>query len=127
MSATTHLVEGALVSLDLAWDTEPLLCRVSAFSHDDVLLAPTSPPDLLQRGALSRSEDSYLLPDTSPDLLALPCRPSGPNEAGDVVARITDGIRLGQRRMLSRADLVLPTTVTALDESGEPGGESWTR
>jgi c-di-GMP-binding flagellar brake protein YcgR len=41
------------------------------------------------------------------------------------VAEITDQFRLGQRRMFSRADLVLPATVTPLDGAGQPAGEPW--
>src|SRR5438046_853312 len=116
----THFVEGALATLDLAWDTEPLLCRVVAFGRDDVLLAPHKALDGLQQAALRRGEDAYLLLDAGSDLRALRCRPSSLTEAGDVVALITDGIRLGQRRMFSRADLVLPTSVTPLGGAGEP-------
>lgn len=119
MRATpTHFVEGALASLDLAWDTQPLLCRVVAFGREVVVLAPHRALDVLQLEALTRGEDAYLLLDAGSDLRALRCRPSTVTEAGDVVAQITDGIRLGQRRMFSRADLVVPTTVTPLD--GEP-------
>lgn len=121
MRATpTHFVEGALASLDLAWDTQPLLCRVIAFGRDDVVLAPDGALDVSQQEALTREEDAYLLLDAGSDLRALRCRPSTVTEAGDVVAQITDGIRLGQRRIFSRADLVVPTTVTPVDGAGEP-------
>jgi hypothetical protein len=115
-----HFVEGALASLDLARDTQPLLCRIIAFGRDDVVLAPHGRLDLLQHDALTRGEDAYLLLDAGSDLRALRCRPSAVTDAGDVVAQITDGIRLGQRRMFSRADLVVPTTVAPLDGSGAP-------
>jgi hypothetical protein len=58
-----HFVEGALASLDLARDTQPLLCRIIAFGRDDVVLAPHGRLDLLQHDALTRGEDAYLLLD----------------------------------------------------------------
>jgi hypothetical protein len=121
----SQLVEGALVSLDVGREAEPLLCRIVAFGGDDVVLTPNTVPDADQELALTRGEESYLLLDAGNDLRALRCRPSKPTEAGDVVAEITDQFRLGQRRMFSRADLVLPAIVTPLDAAGAPAGESW--
>jgi PilZ domain-containing protein len=123
--AGSQLVEGALVSLDVGREAEPLLCRIVAFGGDDVVLAPKTEPDPDQQVALARGVESYLLLDAGNDVRALRCRPSKPTEAGDVVAEITDHFRLGQRRMFSRADLVLPVTVTPLDGAGQPAGEAW--
>ena len=123
--SSSQLVEGALVSLDVGRDAEPLLCRIVAFGGDDVVLAPKREPDIDQHAALTRRAESYLLLDAGNDLHALRCRPSKPDESGDVVAEITDQFRLGQRRMFSRADLVLPVTVTPLDGAGQPAGEAW--
>jgi hypothetical protein len=125
MAPSSQLVEGALVSLDVGSDAEPLLCRIVAFGGDDVVLAPNKTPDEDQQSALTRGAESYLLLDAGNDLHALRCKPSKPTEAGDVVAAITDQFRLGQRRMFSRADLVLPATVTPLDAEGQPAGEAW--
>src|SRR4051812_28409333 len=123
--SAAQLVEGALVSLDVGREAEPLLCRIVAFGGDDVVLHPRREPDEDQRIALERGAESYLLLDAGNDVRALRCKPSAPTEAGDVVAEITDQFRLGQRRMFSRADLVLPATVTPLDATGQPAGESW--
>jgi hypothetical protein len=123
--STAQLVEGALVSLDVGRDAEPLLCRIVAFGGDDVVLHPNKEPDADQQTALAHGVESYLLLDAGNDVRALRCKPSKPTEAGDVVAEITDQFRLGQRRMFSRADIVLPVTVTALDGAGQAVGESW--
>jgi len=123
--AGSQLVEGALVSLDLGREAAPLLCRIIAFGGDDVVLHPNAEPDVDQQVALAAGVESYLLLDAGNDVRALRCKPSMPNEAGDVVAEITDQFRLGQRRMFSRADLVLPVTVTALGGAGEAVGEAW--
>src|SRR4051794_34525160 len=123
--STAQLVEGALVSLDVGRDAEPLLCRIVAFGGDDVVLHPKKEPDVDQQTALEAGVESYLLLDAGNDVRALRCKPSQPTEAGDVVAEITDQFRLGQRRMFSRADIVLPVTVTALDATGQPAGDSW--
>jgi hypothetical protein len=125
MAPSSQLVEGALVSLDVGSDAEPLLCRIVAFGGDDVVLHPRTEPDVDQHAALALGEESYLLLDAGNDLHALRCRPSKPSEDGDVVVEITDHFRLGQRRMFSRADLVLPVTVTPLDDAGQPFGEAW--
>jgi hypothetical protein len=125
MPPSSQLVEGALVSLDVGSDAEPLLCRIVAFGGNDVVLAPNKAPDADQQTALTRGAESYLLLDAGNELHALRCKPSKPTEAGDVVAEITDHFRLGQRRMFSRADLVLPVTVTPLDDAGQPAGEAW--
>jgi hypothetical protein len=123
--AGSHLVEGALVSLDVGREAGPLLCRIIAFGGDDVVLQPNTEPDDDQQVALARGAESYLLLDAGNDVRALRCKPSRPTEAGDVVAEITDHFRLGQRRMFSRAELVLPATVTPLDGAGQPAGEAW--
>ena len=102
--SAAQLVEGALVSLDVGRDAEPLLCRIVAFGGDDVVLHPKREPDEDQQIALARGVESYLLLDAGNDVRALRCKPSKPTEAGDVVAEITDRFRLGQRRMFSRAD-----------------------
>jgi hypothetical protein len=121
----SQLVEGALVSLDVGSEAAPLLCRIVAFGGDDVVLAPNRQPDEEQLDALTRGDESYLLLDAGNDLHALRCKPSAPSADGDVVVVITDHFRLGQRRMFSRASLVLPATVTPLDAEGQPAGEAW--
>src|SRR3954462_14728646 len=118
--SNAQLVEGALVSLDVGPDAEPLLCRIVAFGGDNVVLAPRRTPDEDQQIALSQGVEAYLLVDAGNDVRALRCKPSQPTEAGDVVAAITDQFRLGQRRMFSRADLVLPGSVTPLDSGAPP-------
>src|SRR3954452_19984378 len=121
----SQLIEGALVSLDLGRDAQPLLCRILAFGGDDVVLGPTSPPDEEQRDVLSGDDEAYLLLDAGDDLRALRCVPAAPTAAGDVVAEITDRFRLGQRRMFSRVDMVVPATVTPLAADDTAAAEPW--
>jgi hypothetical protein len=123
--SSQQLVEGALVSLDLGRDAAPLLCRIVAFGGDDVVLGPTSALDHEQRAVLAGEAEAYLLLDAGDDLRALRCVPAPPSPAGDVVAHITDRFRLGQRRMFSRSDMVVPATVTSLAADDTPAAESW--
>ncbi len=121
----SQLVEGALVSVDIAADAQPLVCRVVAFGGDDVVLSPTAVPDGDQHAALERGGEAFLLLDGGNELRALRCRVTERTEQGDVVAEIVDPFRLGQRRTFSRAALVLPALVTPLGEGGKPAGETW--
>jgi hypothetical protein len=122
----SQLIEGALVSLDLGRDAQPLLCRIVAFGGDDVVLGATSPPDEEQLAVLTGDDaEAYLLLDAGDDLRALRCVPAPPTETGDVVAQITDRFRLGQRRLFSRADMVVPATVTPLAADDTPAAEPW--
>lgn len=121
----SQLMEGALVSLDLGREAEPMLCRIVAFGGADVVLAPTAAADADQQKALGKGQEAFLLVEDGEILRALRCRASQQTDEGDVVAKIVDSFRLGQRRMFSRAALVLPAMVTPLGDDGQPAGETW--
>ncbi|HWM10266.1 MAG TPA: PilZ domain-containing protein [Solirubrobacteraceae bacterium] len=106
-----HLVEGQPARLDLG---ESLPCRIIGFSGPDVVLSleaqPEEPP---QAG-----DPAYLLLETEGRMQAVRGELGAP--AGDeVVLRLTDDIRLGQRRVFSRAPISLPARVRS-------GGKEWT-
>jgi PilZ domain len=112
--APPQLVEGQRARLDAGVS---LPCRVIGFSGTHVVLAldAQAPPDVLAVGKLG-----YLLVE-SPDgqLHALRGRIAAP-PGDELVLRLSDDIRLGQRRLFSRAPIALPATLRA------PTGESWT-
>lgn len=106
-----QLVEGQPARLDVG---ESLPCRVIGFSGPDVVLAleaqPEDPPAI---GA-----SAYLLLEADGRMQAVRGRIGVP--AGDeLVLRLTDDIRLGQRRTFSRAPLSLPARVRV-------SGREWT-
>ena len=123
--SASQLIEGALVSLDLGHEAQPMLCRIVAFGGDGVVLTPTVAPDAEQCAAVGRRGDAFLLVEGGETLRALRCRVHKQTDEGEVVAQIIDSFRLGQRRMFSRASLVLPALVTPLTADGHPAGESW--
>jgi len=98
-----QLVEGQPARLDVG---ESLPCRVIGFSGPDVVLAlQAQPEDPPQVGA-----SAYLLLEADGRMQAVRGRIGTP--AGDeLVLRLTDDIRLGQRRTFSRAPLALPARV----------------
>jgi hypothetical protein len=105
-----QLVEGQPARLDIG---ESLPCRVIGFSGPDVVLAleqqPEEPPE--------RGQQAYLLIESDGRMQAVRGRLGEP--AGeDVVLRLSDDIRLGQRRLFSRAPLALPARVRV-------GGNEW--
>jgi PilZ domain len=106
-----QLVEGQPARLDLG---ESLPCRIIGFSGPDVVLAleqlPEEPPEA--------GESAYLLLEADGRMQAVRGEIGVP--AGDeVVLKITDDIRLGQRRIFSRAPLSLPARVSV-------SGKEWT-
>jgi PilZ domain-containing protein len=105
----THLVEGQPARLDVG---ESLPCRVIGFSGPEVVLALESQPeDAIERGAAA-----YLLLESDGKLQAVRGRITAPSQ-DEVVMRLTDDIRLGQRRVFSRAPIPLPVLVKT------PGGD----
>jgi hypothetical protein len=107
-----HLVEGQPARLDVG---DSLPCRVIGFSGPDVVLAveeqPEEPPQV--------GDHAYLLLESEGRMQAVRGQISSP--LGDeVVLRLTDDIRLGQRRTFSRAPLPLPVRLRARD-----GGDEW--
>jgi hypothetical protein len=105
------LVEGQPARLDVG---ESLSCRVIGFSGPDVVLAlleqPEEPPE---PGA-----SAYLLLESDGRMQAVRGEIGSP--AGEeVVLRVTDDIRLGQRRTFSRAPLPLPVRIRRTAGGGE--------
>lgn len=107
-----QLVEGQPARLDIG---ESLPCRVIGFSGPDVVLAlgqqPETPP--------APGDPAYLLIESGGRMQAVRGRIGIP--AGhEIILRLSDDIRLGQRRTFSRAPLALPARVRSRD-----GGEEW--
>lgn len=107
-----QLVEGQPARLDVG---ESLPCRVIGFSGSDVVLAleqqPEDPPAL--------GDQAYLLIESAGRMQAVRGRIGSP-PGEEVILRLSDDIRLGQRRTFSRAPLALPARVRSLD-----GGDAW--
>jgi hypothetical protein len=109
MSAATmaKLVEGQPARLDVG---ESLACRIIGFNGPEVVLAlETEPQEEITHGA-----SAYLLLESEGRLQALRGK-VGALANGEVVLRLTDDIRLGQRRVFSRAPIPLPVRVRAGD------------
>jgi hypothetical protein len=107
-----QLVEGQPARLDVG---ESLPCRVIGFSGPDVVLAlearlEDDPPEV---GAVA-----YLLLESDGRMQAVRGRIGSPL-ADEVILRVTDDIRLGQRRTFSRAPVPLPVLVRSR------GGGEW--
>jgi hypothetical protein len=101
------LVEGQPARLDVG---ESLACRIIGFSGPEVVLALESfPEEDIVRGAAA-----YLLLESEGQLQAVRGRVTAPS-AEEVVLRLTDDIRLGQRRVFSRAPIPLPVRVRTRD------------
>jgi hypothetical protein len=106
-----QLVEGQPARLDIGVSVP---CRVIGFSGPDVVLAleelPEEPPE--------RGQQAYLLIESNDRMQAV--RGTVGEPAGEeVVLRLSDDIKLGQRRIFSRAPISLPARVRA-------GGHEWT-
>jgi hypothetical protein len=106
----TQLVEGQPARLDVG---ESVPCRIIGFSGPEVVLAlETQPQEEIEGGA-----SAYLLLESEGRLQALRGEVDAPAN-GEVVLHLTDDIRLGQRRVFSRAPIPLPVRVRA-------GGADW--
>ena len=106
-----QLVEGQPARLDVG---ESLPCRVIGFNGPDVVLAldaqPEDPPAV---GA-----HAYLLLESDGRMQAIRgCIGSPPGD--ELVLRVIDDIRLGQRRTFSRAPVPLPVRMRSHDGAGE--------
>jgi hypothetical protein len=112
LASMPQLVEGQPARLEVG---ESLPCRVIGFTGPDVVLAleeqPEDPPAL---GA-----SAYLLLESDGRMQAVRGRIGSP-PGDEVVLRVTDDIRLGQRRTFSRAPLPLPVRMRSRD-----GGAEW--
>ena len=114
---TPQLVEGQPARLDVG---ESLPCRIIGFSGPEVVLALETPPE----EEIVRGQPAYLLLESEGQLQAVRGRVTAPSTE-EVVLRLTDDIRLGQRRVFSRAPIPLPVRVRATD--GSAGWSSTTR
>jgi hypothetical protein len=107
-----QLVEGQPARLDVG---ESLACRIIGFSGPDVVLAideqPEEPPEV--------GGEAYLLLESDGRMQAVRGRIGSPL-SDEVVLRLTDDIRLGQRRTFSRAPLPLPVRLRS-----RAGGAEW--
>jgi hypothetical protein len=97
------LTEGQIARLDVG---ESLACRIIGFSGPEVVLALEQQPE----EEIARGASAYLLLESDGQLQAVRGRVSAPHH-GEIVIRLTDDIRLGQRRIFSRAPIPLPVRV----------------
>ena len=105
-----QLVEGQPAYLDIG---ESLPCRIIGFSGPDVVLALEAAAG---GGAGDRSQ-AYLLIESEGRMQAV--RGGIGTPAGDeIVLRLSDDIRLGQRRTFSRAPISLPPSSRPRPASG---------
>jgi hypothetical protein len=106
----------------LALGDEAVPCVVVGFSGSDVVLAPGGeiPPS-----AMGAHDGSYLLIEAGGTLHALKAHVRSGSSEGELVATLLDPFRL-QRRMFSRAPLVLPAHVRPLGSADAPA-TSFTR
>ena len=116
----SQLVEGQIARLDVGASVRPatgesLACRIIGFSGPDVVLALDTQP----RNEIATGTEAFLLLESEGQLQALRGQIGEP--AGEeVVLRLIDDIRLGQRRVFSRAPLELPARLHPGD-----GGTEW--
>jgi hypothetical protein len=109
----TKLVEGQPAALDVG---ESLPCRIIGFSGPEVVLAlEAQPEEEIALGMLA-----YLMLESDGQLQAVRGRVTAPS-TDEVVLRLTDDIRLGQRRVFSRAPIPLPAEVRSPNT-----GATWT-
>jgi hypothetical protein len=109
----TQLVEGQPARLDVG---ESLPCRVIGFGGPEVVLALEMQPE----EEIEPGMQAYLLLEAEGQLQAIRGRITT-QSAEEVVLRLSDDIRLGQRRVFSRAPIPLPVRVRSAD-----GGTEWT-
>jgi hypothetical protein len=107
----TQLVEGQPARLDVG---ESLPCRVIGFSGPEVVLALESQPE----EEIAPGMPAYLLLEAEGQLQAVRGSITAPS-GEEVVLRLSDDIRLGQRRVFSRAPIPLPVTVRRADGAAE--------
>jgi hypothetical protein len=101
-----QLVEGQPARLDIG---ESLACRVIGFSGPDVVLAlehqpEGDPPEI--------GSPAYLLIEADGRIQAVRGQVGSP-PGEEMILRLSDDIRLGQRRTFSRAPIALPARVKA--------------
>lgn len=109
----TKLVEGQPAALDVG---ESLPCRIIGFSGPEVVLALEAEPE----EQIAAGMQAYLMLEDEGKLHAVRGRVTAPSTE-EIVLRLTDDIRLGQRRLFSRAPIPLPVEARSQD-----GGATWT-
>src|SRR4051812_16146224 len=116
------LSEGQPAQLDLGDEAVP--CLVVGFTGDEVVLAPQAelPPDALESGLTT-----YLLIEAGGSLQALKAEVRRAGGDGVLVATLLDPFRLGQRRMFSRAPIVLPAHLRPLADTETSPRTTFTR
>src|SRR3954454_18908988 len=99
------LHEGQDAMVELGAGCEPLACQVLGFAGADVilLLAEDLRPSL--REVVAAQPLGYLVIDRGRALSALRGRVRATDAPDQLLVRVTDAFRLGQRRMYSRAPL----------------------
>jgi hypothetical protein len=107
-----QLVEGQPARLDIG---ESLPCRIIGFSGPDVVLSLEEQPE----ESPEVGDSAYLLIEASGRMQAVRGTIGSP-PGNEVILRLSDDIRLGQRRTFSRAPIALPARVRMLD-----GGDEW--
>ena len=116
-----QLFEGQVARLDVVYGEragmgESIACRIIGFSGPDVMLAlDTRPAQELAQGF-----PAYLLLESDGGNLQAVRGELGVPAGEEVVLRLIDDIRLGQRRVFSRAPLELPARLRSTD-----GGTEW--
>jgi PilZ domain len=99
-----QLVEGQPARLDVG---ESLPCRVIGFNGPDVVLALEAQPE----EEIEQGTTAYLLIESEDGRIQAVRGEIGVPSGDEIVLRLTDSIRLGQRRTFSRAPLALPARV----------------
>ena len=113
-----QLVEGQIARLDVGGSARPatgdsLACRIIGFSGPDVVLRLDTQP----KHEIAEGTEAFLVLESDGQIQAVRGRIGAPGE--EVVLRLVDDIRLGQRRVFSRAPLELPARVHDDDGSSD--------
>jgi PilZ domain len=108
------LSEGQLAQLDLG--EEVVRCTVVGFTGADVILEMAEQPE--ERPALDST--TFLLLEAGGRLHALKTIVRPGSTDSEVIVTLVDSFRLGQRRLFSRAPLVLPAHLRPTGDAGKP-------
>lgn len=112
MEPSGALTEGQPAQLDLGDDA--VACVVVGFTGDEIVLSPAgATPD-------ATTGTAYLLIESGGTLHALKATVRDGATDGELVATLLDPFRLGQRRLFSRAPLVLPAHLRPRGDADPP-------
>jgi hypothetical protein len=124
------LHEGQDVTIELGGACAPLQGQVLGFVGADVIVLLAEELRAGLHDVLGSAPLGYLVISRGRELSALRGRMLLTDAADQLLVRVTDGFRLGQRRMYSRAPLEVAVAAHGLDRSGEPvdgtGWRTWT-